>query len=102
MQVRGKGCDYGANSSKNKICIGVEANTFIINVKNQFWFIRQIIRLTGRGGSYGWETWRFPYFLDSLLTDGGEVSALRAGRALPPRKIRGIHFSCKLGLWLEG
>jgi hypothetical protein len=30
------------------------------------------------------ETSRFPHFLDSRLIDGGELSASRAGRPLPP------------------
>jgi hypothetical protein len=31
------------------------------------------IPVTGRGGPYGRETSRFPHFLDSRPTDGGEV-----------------------------
>jgi hypothetical protein len=31
------------------------------------------ILVTGRGGQYGWETSRFPHFLNNRLTDGGEV-----------------------------
>jgi hypothetical protein len=30
-------------------------------------------KLTGRGGPYGYETSRFPHFLDNRFTDGGEV-----------------------------
>jgi hypothetical protein len=38
---------------------------------------------------------RIAHFLDSRLTDGGEVSALQAGRALPPQKS-GNHISERL------
>jgi hypothetical protein len=43
--------------------------------------------VTGRGGPYGCERLRLPHFLDIWLTDGGKVvSALRAGRPLPPQE----------------
>jgi hypothetical protein len=42
------------------------------------------------------ETSRISHVLDNWLKDGGEVSALRAGRALVPRKIRGTHFCYSL------
>jgi hypothetical protein len=38
--------------------------------------------VTGRGTSYGCETSRLPHFLDTLLTDGGEVSFLSTVRPL--------------------
>jgi hypothetical protein len=44
-------------------------------------------RVTGRGGTHGCETSRLPHFVDSPLTDGGELSALRAGRPLPPGRF---------------
>jgi hypothetical protein len=34
------------------------------------------ISVTGRGGAYACETSRLPHFLDSQLTDGGEVVSL--------------------------
>jgi hypothetical protein len=36
--------------------------------------------------------WRLPHFLDSLFTDGSEVS-LMLWLPFTPRKIPGIHFS---------
>jgi hypothetical protein len=39
------------------------------------------IPVTNRGGPQGYETSRLPYFLDSWLTDGGEVVSLTR---LPP------------------
>jgi hypothetical protein len=35
----------------------------------------------------GCDTSRGPYFLESLLTDGGEVSASRVSRPLPPGRF---------------
>jgi hypothetical protein len=34
------------------------------------------IPVTGHGYPYGCEMWRLPHFLDTLLTDGGEVLSL--------------------------
>jgi hypothetical protein len=36
----------------------------------------KVIPVTGHGGPYGCETSRLPHFLDSWLTDGGEVVSL--------------------------
>jgi hypothetical protein len=58
------------------------------------------IPVTGRGGQLGCETSRLPLFLDNLFTDGGELSALRAGRTFIPRNIPGTHFCWRLSrLW---
>jgi hypothetical protein len=35
--------------------------------------LSKAIPVTGRGGLYGCKTSRLPHFLDSQLTDGGEV-----------------------------
>jgi hypothetical protein len=35
--------------------------------------VGKAVPVTGRGGPYGCETSRLPYFLDNRLTDGGEV-----------------------------
>jgi hypothetical protein len=51
------------------------------------------IRLTGRGGSYGSEAPRHPHFLDSRLTDGGEVVSLTRRSPFTTRNIPGTHFS---------
>jgi hypothetical protein len=41
--------------------------------------------LTGCRGPQGCETSTLPHFLNNRLTDGGEGTALRSGRPLPPR-----------------
>jgi hypothetical protein len=43
------------------------------------------ILITGAGGPEACETSRLPYFLETRLTDGGEVVSH------PPRKISGPH-----------
>jgi hypothetical protein len=46
--------------------------------------------VTGLGGPLGCETSRLPHFLDSRLTDGGEVVSFKrrpAGRPLPPGRF---------------
>jgi hypothetical protein len=53
------------------------------------------IPVTGHGGPQGCETSRLPrfFFLDSRLTDGGEVISLTCQLPFTPRKIPGTHFS---------
>jgi hypothetical protein len=60
--------------------------TSFINVK------RKAIPVTGRDGPYGYETSRLPHFLDSRLTDGGEVVSLTRRPPFTRRKIPGTHF----------
>jgi hypothetical protein len=36
----------------------------------------KFVPVTGRGGPYGYETSRLSHFLDSRLTDGGELVSL--------------------------
>jgi hypothetical protein len=56
-------------------------------------YTSKAIPVTGRGGPYGCETSRFPYFLDSRLTDSGEaVSVNRRPAAFTPWEIPGAHF----------
>jgi hypothetical protein len=53
------------------------------------------IPVTGREGPEGCETSRLPHFLDSRLTDGGEVVSPTRRQPLtppPPRKIPGTQF----------
>jgi hypothetical protein len=54
--------------------------------------ICKAISVTSREGPEGCETSRLPHFLDSLLTDGGEVVSLTRWPPFTPRKIPGIHF----------
>jgi hypothetical protein len=54
---------------------------------------KKSIPVRGREGPQGCERSRLPHLLDNRLTDGGKVvTALRAGRALPPRNLPGTHF----------
>jgi hypothetical protein len=50
------------------------------------------IPITGRRGPEGCETSRLSHFLDSRLTDGGEIVILTRWTLFTPRKIPGIHF----------
>jgi hypothetical protein len=50
------------------------------------------IPVTGRGGPQGCERSRLPYFLDSRLTDGGEVFSLMRRPPYIPSEIPGAHF----------
>jgi hypothetical protein len=52
----------------------------------------EAIPLTGREGPYGYEMTRPPNFLDTRLTDGGEVLNLMRRQPFIPRKIPGTHF----------
>jgi hypothetical protein len=47
---------------------------------------RKAIPVTGR------ETSRVPHFIDSRLTDGGEVVSLTRRPFFTPKKISGAHF----------
>jgi hypothetical protein len=55
-------------------------------------YIPEEIPVTGRGDPLGCEASRPPYFLDNLLTDGGEVVSLTRRPSFSPRKIPGSHF----------
>jgi hypothetical protein len=46
----------------------------------------------GRGGPQGCETSRLPHFLDSRLTDGGDIVSLTRQPPFTPRKILSTHF----------
>jgi pantothenate kinase-related protein Tda10 len=48
--------------------------------------------ITGRGGPQSCETSRLSHFLDSQLTDGGEVVSLTRRLPFTPRKNPGTHF----------
>jgi hypothetical protein len=50
------------------------------------------IPVTGHEGPEGCETSRLPHFLDSQLTDGGQVVSLTGQLPFTPRKIPGTHF----------
>jgi hypothetical protein len=60
---------------------------YLNNIKKVKIFLYQAVE-----APYGCETSRPPHFLDSWFIDDSELSALRVGRPLPPRKIRGTHF----------
>jgi hypothetical protein len=53
---------------------------------------RKVIPVTGHGSPHGCETSRLPHFLDSRLTDSGEVVSLARRPPVTPRKIPGTHF----------
>jgi hypothetical protein len=53
----------------------------------------KIIPVTGRGGPYGCETSRPQHFLDTRLTDGGEVVSLTRRPPFTPGKFPDTH-SC--------
>jgi hypothetical protein len=44
------------------------------------------IPVTGREGPYGCETSRLPHFLDTRLTDGGEVVSLTSWPPFTPQE----------------
>jgi hypothetical protein len=46
------------------------------------------VPVTGCKGPYGFETLRLAYFLDSWLTDGGEVVGLTHGQCFIPLPLR--------------
>jgi hypothetical protein len=50
------------------------------------------IPVAGRGGPQRCETSRFPHFLDSRFTDGGEDVSPTRRPTLTPRKVPGTHF----------
>jgi hypothetical protein len=52
----------------------------------------EAIPVTGQGGPQGCETSRLAHFLDSWLTDGGEVGSFTCQPPFIPRKIPGTHF----------
>jgi hypothetical protein len=52
----------------------------------------KVIPVTGRGGPWACDTSRLPQFLDSRLTDGGEVVSLTRQPPFTPMKISGTHF----------
>jgi hypothetical protein len=52
----------------------------------------KVSRETGRPGSEDCELFRIPLCLDCRLTDGGEFSALRAGRPLSPEIFSDTNF----------
>jgi hypothetical protein len=50
------------------------------------------IPVAGRESPWGCETSRLPHFLDSRLTDGGEVISPKRRPPFTSRKIPGTHF----------
>jgi hypothetical protein len=53
-----------------------EASIYFVHRATFSGYKGKAIPLTGRGGPWGSETSRRPHYLDSLLTDGGEVISL--------------------------
>jgi hypothetical protein len=62
------------------------------NIMNSYKKKSKAIPVTGRGGPYGCETSRLSHFLDTRLTDRGEVVNLMRRQPFTPRKILGTHF----------
>jgi hypothetical protein len=54
------------------------------------------IPVTGRGSPQGCEKSRLPHFLDSRLTNGGEVVSLTRRPLFTPRKIPSIRLCYRL------
>jgi hypothetical protein len=54
------------------------------------------IPVTSRGGPQACEMSRIPHFVDSRLTDGGEVVSLTRRPPFTPRKIPRTHFCSSL------
>jgi hypothetical protein len=52
----------------------------------------KVILVRGHGGTLGFETSKFPHFLDSQLTVGGEVVSLKQRPPFAPMNIPGTHF----------
>jgi hypothetical protein len=52
----------------------------------------EAIPVTGRGGLYGFTTSRLPHFLDSRLTDGGEVFSLTRRPPFTPHECSWYSF----------
>jgi hypothetical protein len=56
------------------------------------------IPVTGHGGPWGCEMSRLPHFLDTWLTDGGEVVSLMRQLPFTPRKILGTHLCIQMNV----
>jgi hypothetical protein len=52
----------------------------------------KVILVTGHGGPLGCATSRLPHFLDSRLTDGGEIVILMVRAPFTPQEDSGTHF----------
>jgi hypothetical protein len=66
------------------------SNCRLISENESTWV--EAICATGRGDPYGCETSSPPHFLNSLLTDGGEVVRFTRRPSFTPRKVPGTHF----------
>jgi hypothetical protein len=72
--------------------------TTIADKSSEIYIVKRCkhIPVTGCGGPYSCQTSRLPHFLDTWLTDGGEVVSLTRRLIFTPRKIPGTHFSSRL------
>jgi hypothetical protein len=65
----------------------------VVSLVTKRWKVKgKVIPVRGRGDPQGCETSRLPHSLDNWLTEEVRLSALRAGRLLPSRKIPGTNF----------
>jgi hypothetical protein len=78
---------YPARSSNNLVDFYLTVRRFIQEGGKD-----KVISVTGRGGPWVCEMSRLPHFLESRLTDGGEVVSITLRPNFNPKKIPGTQL----------